>query len=382
MTRWLRVAPLALLAACTAAPPLAWDLPAAERVVAVGDVHGNIDGLVAILKRAHLVDDDLRWSGGNSVLVQTGDLLDRGADVRAVLDLMARLQQEAPAAGGRVVVLWGNHEIVNLTVDLLDVAPAALASFEDERSPERRERALSAWRGSFAEPPDAQTEAEWHARHPAGVFAYVEAFGPRGRYGEWLRRQHLVARVGDSLFVHAGIHPDLTALSPAELNRRAREAVERIDRLRSSLVRLDVLEPAVRRSRVAAYVTRRFATLPLATQRESARRVDRALRELVELTEGGFLFAEETPTWFRGFGGWSSERLAYLPAYLDSLGVQRVVVGHMPQRSTEIGARLQGRVFLIDTAMQTLIYERGRPAALEITGATVRALYLDGEREL
>ena len=84
--------------ALLAATPL---IAAAPRIVAVGDVHGSYDGLVGILRPAGLLDDDDHWIGGATTLVQVGDLLDRGADVRAVMDLLMRLQGEAAAAGGK-----------------------------------------------------------------------------------------------------------------------------------------------------------------------------------------------------------------------------------------------------------------------------------------
>ena len=96
---------------------------AAARVVAVGDVHGSYEGLVTILLEAGLIDTDLRWIGGDATLVQTGDLLDRGVRVRRVLDLLIRLQGEAAAAGGRVVVLLRNHEAMNLVGIVRDVNP-------------------------------------------------------------------------------------------------------------------------------------------------------------------------------------------------------------------------------------------------------------------
>ena len=120
---------------------------------------------------------------------------------------MIDLQATAPATGGRVVVLWGNHEAINLTVDLLDVSAEALATFVDGRSEERRHAALAAWRASLAEPPDAVAEAAWQAQHPPGIFAYVDALGPDGTYGQWLRQQTLVARVGDTLFVDVCLDP-------------------------------------------------------------------------------------------------------------------------------------------------------------------------------
>src|SRR5215217_3572082 len=86
----------------------------ASRIVAIGDVHGAGDAFVSILQRAALIDAQRRWTGGTTVFVQTGDLLDRGTAVREVLDLLTRLEPEAAKAGGRVEVLLGNHEYMNL----------------------------------------------------------------------------------------------------------------------------------------------------------------------------------------------------------------------------------------------------------------------------
>lgn len=85
---------------------------AAERIVAVGDIHGNVQGFQAILRAADLLDGEGRWAGGDVTLVQTGDFVDRGPGVRAVMDLLMRLETEAAQAGGRVVVLLGNHEVM------------------------------------------------------------------------------------------------------------------------------------------------------------------------------------------------------------------------------------------------------------------------------
>lgn len=114
---------------------------AGERIVAIGDIHGAYDALVSILQRAGLVDEDLHWIGGGTTLVQTGDIFDRGVEVRKVLDLMMRLEQEAAAAGGEVVVLLGNHEGMNLTGFFRDVNPEVYATFVDKKSEKRRKAA-------------------------------------------------------------------------------------------------------------------------------------------------------------------------------------------------------------------------------------------------
>ena len=120
---------------------------AGERVVAVGDIHGSIDGIVEILGRAGLIDDEAHWVGGETTLVQTGDIFDRCLEVRKVLDLLMRLQVEAEAAGGRVEVLLGNHEGMNLLGIYRDINPEIFGTFVDDRSEKRRKAGYKAFIG-------------------------------------------------------------------------------------------------------------------------------------------------------------------------------------------------------------------------------------------
>ena len=66
--------------------------PAPDRLVAVGDVHGDYAALVEVLLAARVIDDEQRWIGGATHLVSIGDLLDRGDASRAVMDLLMQLQ--------------------------------------------------------------------------------------------------------------------------------------------------------------------------------------------------------------------------------------------------------------------------------------------------
>lgn len=86
----------------------------AETVVAIGDIHGAYGSLTRLLIANQLVDEQLHWSAGTTHLVSLGDLLDRGPKSKQVMDLLIRLQVEAEAAGGKVHVLLGNHEAMNL----------------------------------------------------------------------------------------------------------------------------------------------------------------------------------------------------------------------------------------------------------------------------
>src|ERR1700739_3829005 len=126
---------------------LAWAGPAkaqakpTEAVVAIGDVHNAFDDFVAILRHTGLIDQQNHWAGGKTTFVQVGDLLDRGPKPREVMDLMMALEKESAQAGGRVVSLLGNHEMMNIMGDLRYVTPGNFASFADANSEARRQSA-------------------------------------------------------------------------------------------------------------------------------------------------------------------------------------------------------------------------------------------------
>jgi len=92
-------------------PSARW--PAVPRLLALGDLHGDYEKSVEALRIGGLVDDRLRWAAGSSWAVQVGDVLDRGASEIRILHLLERLSREAEAAGGRFVLLNGNHESMN-----------------------------------------------------------------------------------------------------------------------------------------------------------------------------------------------------------------------------------------------------------------------------
>src|SRR6266404_727677 len=124
-----------------------------ESVVAIGDIHNDFDDFVAILQRTGLTDKQNHWTGGKTTFVQAGDLLDRGPKPREVMDLMMALEKEAVQAGGRVVSLLGNHEVMNIMGDLRYVTPANYASFaghSEKRQKKAAHEEYVKWRGSHA----------------------------------------------------------------------------------------------------------------------------------------------------------------------------------------------------------------------------------------
>ena len=373
-----------------------------DRVVAVGDIHGAAGQFRALLETVGLTDSSQRWTGGQTTLVQTGDFTDRGAGVKAVLDLLMRLETEASAAGGEVIVLLGNHETMNLMAIMRDTTPELLASFATPRSEARREEAYEAYvtlladRAAFLGPlaPNPLPRAQWMEAHPPGFFAYMDAFGPDGTYGRWLRAKPVVARVGDSIFLHGGLHPTKAPTDLSEINDRARRELETYDRYRNHLVERGVILPfftfeettAAFLLELEAWVTRISPVGPPSpgggvTLTADDREDIEVLLALQNDVRTWSIVEEDGPVWFRGLARWSEgEGLPQARSLTERYGVTRIVVGHTPPPTRLITARFGNRVFLIDTGMLAG-YFSGRASALEIAGNQVTAVYLD-RREL
>jgi hypothetical protein len=165
--------------------------PAPARLVAIGDVHGDLEATRRALRLAGATDETDKWIGGDLVIVQTGDQLDRGDGEQEILELLARLQHEARAAGGALHILNGNHEYMNALGDLRYVTPGGLADFEDAPGVDVTRPELAT----------ILTQAPEQAR------ARVAAFWPGQPWAQELSKRNMVIVVGDSVFVHGGITP-------------------------------------------------------------------------------------------------------------------------------------------------------------------------------
>jgi len=371
---------------------LAWaepaKAPADQRavVVAIGDVHGDFDDFVTILQRAGLVDAQHHWTGGQTTLVQVGDLLDRGPKPREVMDLVISLEKEAPNSGGRVVALLGNHEMMNIMGDLRYVTAENYASYADNKSAERQKSAYQEyvkWRRSHAQllaelpQPMELTEPEWMARHPLGFIEQREAFSPKGSYGKWVREHSAVAKIGDEIFLHGGIHPNLAHLKLDTINSHIRDEIKAFDSAKDDLVDQKVILPFFSLQEISAAVQ-----AELSAERKSIVPSDqqRQARLVGFLGYGDWLSVRaDGPLWFRGYDQWSEEEGdAQIGKVLESYNAKRIVVGHTVQKGGRMRNRFGNRVFLIDTGMLSSYYPGGRPSALEIQGdAKFTAEYTD-----
>jgi hypothetical protein len=348
MQRWQRFLAAAFVVACLDATtgraqslPDSCSITTKERVVAIGDVHGAYDRFVAILRAAGLVDGRERWSGGRAVLVQTGDVVDRGADSRRALDLLRRLEREAPRAGGRVHALLGNHEVMRLLGDLRDVSQEEYAAFRVGTSEETRDRIyerVSATAAAQAKATGQKFDGAAHRTRflqetPLGAIEMLIEFGPNGEYGRWLRTHDTMVKINGIVFVHGGIDGAMSMLGCNGVN----------DKVRAEL------------------------------------------SDATTATDPNALSNSETgPLWYRGLASDTEDKIVpELDMSLERLGARAIVVGHTVSGSRNIVARFGGRVVQIDTGMLNgKFYPNGRASALEINGDKLTAIYEDHREEI
>jgi hypothetical protein len=163
--------------------PLAY--PAAELVVGIGDLHGDLDAARRALRLAGAIDAQDRWIGERMVVVQTGDILDRGDDERAILELTDRLRADAQKSGGAFLALSGNHELMNVAQDFRYVTPGGFDAFKSEGGRDA-------------------------------------AFRPGGSWARRLAERPIMVQVGDSVFVHGGVLPKHVTYGLARMNDEVR----------------------------------------------------------------------------------------------------------------------------------------------------------------
>jgi hypothetical protein len=289
-----------------------------------------------------------RWSGGHATLVQTGDFLDRGPKARAVADLLMSLQRDAQRQGGRVVVLMGNHEAMNIMGDWRYVTNDDYASFADGG-------------------PDPKKRKPAESTKPEGFAERCAALAPDGKYGKWLRSLPAVARVNDSIFLHGGIVPDLSSYSVDKLNEAIAGEMKAFDVDKEFMVDKKIAQPCDSLEEL---------TSAARTAMDKAKGKDaETLKAFLSL--GGWLSINENgPLWFRGYAQWTEpDGAPQIQRLAEAFGVARFVVGHTPQKGGQIVSRFDGKVYLIDTGMLSSYFPGGRASALNIQDGKVSFIY-------
>jgi hypothetical protein len=320
--------------------------------------------------------------------------------VRGAFDLLMALQREAPKTGGRVLPVLGNHEAMNLVGELRDATADICARFAGRDADKERE---DGWRDYErlvttrarirpGEQPPGLTRAKdgFLLSYPRGCIEYRRALGPGGTYGKWLRGLPIAAKVGRSVFMHAGAPPE-TADSLDALNAQARNEIARIDRVVARLSAAGLAEPWFRLEDILAVAVAEVRWVNGLVEMAKAKGevpdlsgVDVPLvKDAAELTGIGdwSLLDGDGPLWYRGYALADETTLeAPFTALLARWDADRIVVGHTVNRDFRVHSRLGGRIFLIDTGMLTPVY-KGMGSALDFAGTAVQAIYGDGRRE-
>ncbi|MEM8941938.1 MAG: metallophosphoesterase [Pseudomonadota bacterium] len=288
-----------------------------ERVVTVGDVHGDYDGYINVLKDAGIVNRRGKWVAGETHLVQIGDVSDRGPDTAKIIRHLKKLEKQARKAGGYVHALIGNHEAMNMLGDLRYVHPGEYEALKSRKAKALRDayyRQVVAYLEAQENGPiiDEAFETRWMEEHPLGYVEHRQHWDPSGEFGEWVLERNAAIKINDTLFLHAGLGPAYADLSIRQINKR---------------IRSELANPA----------------------------------EFEDLMSE----SEEGPLWYRGLARPGEGAEEYLDTLLLHFGVQRVVIGHTPGYGT-IVPTINAKVLNTDSGIGA--HYGGHEASLLIEG--------------
>ncbi len=332
------------LIACASAQPSMDD--AAPKIIAIGDLHGDYDAYENLLNDAGLINRRGRWSGGDAIFVQTGDVPDRGPDSLKIIRHLQKLKRQARRKGGKVITLVGNHEAMNITGDLRYVHPGEYDAFKTRNSKRLRNNIYEANRelieAAYLEQdpalPSNEIKARWEEQTPLGMIEHQRAWRG-GEIGSWVAENPAVVIIGDSLYVHGGISEKYAVHSVEDLNRMVAEALDARDVASSSIIN-DEAGPLWYRG----LIRRKEATAQI--EEEETLQAD----------------SEPAPT-----------RLSIeeeIDLVLNTFGVKRIIVGHTPSL-TGIAASYGGKLIQIDTGIAA--YYGGMRSFLRIEDGVVYA---------
>ncbi len=162
------------------------ELTGQKVVYAIGDIHGAFDEFAASLEALKIASrtakDSFRfkWTGGDALLILTGDLTDRGLHTKQCYDAVMDLMPQAEKAGGRIIELLGNHEVMLLNGQIEEWAKTL-------------------------QPPKKQHYQNTLDSFTRDGLDFHQAISENGVYGRWIRNLPLFAIVNGFIFNHAGL---------------------------------------------------------------------------------------------------------------------------------------------------------------------------------
>ena len=301
-----------------------------ERVVAIGDLHGDYGQYIKVMQSAGLLDKKGKWSGGKTHLVQTGDITDRGADSRKIIDHLVKLAKQAKRKGGYVHLLIGNHETMNVIGDLRYVTEGEFNAFTTRNSQRMQdlqwERQLEWMRANILTFEEINLDTyrqEWEQNVPLGWVEHRIAWVLTGAYGGWVKDNPVAIQVNDSIFLHGGISAEYCKFSLRSLTEQVMVAMENYDPSITTIVN-----------------------------------------------------DELGPLWYRGLAQEDEADVfsQTLDNILDRYGAKRIVVGHTPTGGV-VWPRFDQRVIVNDTGIAA--YYGSHKGVLELTADGATAIYGD-----
>ena len=169
-----------------------------ERLIAISDIEGNLKAFSSFLQNNGVIDKDFNWTFGKGHAVFLGDFVDRGKEVTQVLWLIYKLEQQAVKAGGKVHYILGNHEAMNIQGSL---------KYVDDKY---------------------VTAAQLISGIQQWDTAYRYMMSEKTELGSWLRSKNAIEKIGDYIFVHAGISPEILPLNISldDINTTVRQNID------------------------------------------------------------------------------------------------------------------------------------------------------------
>jgi hypothetical protein len=253
-----------------------------RRVVAVPDIHGDYEHLISILRHAKIIDEENNWIATDTILIQTGDLLNRGNDTMKIYETVLDLREQAAKKGGIFYNLIGNHEIFEVRGNHYFTSSGDFDEF-------------------------------------GGMLEHEEAFGPDGKYGQFIRNvMNTTMIIDDTLFTHAGIRPDYLGGGIEEINKYIRELLQSTPSPKElgRMYKNNEIHPVL---------------------------VDR-------------YFDDYGPFWLRDFAkNPESEICPQVEETLRRTNTKRMVIGHTPQSYGKITSRCSNKLIIIDIGVSRCI---------------------------
>jgi hypothetical protein len=274
-------------------------LPPVDRIIVIGDIHGDFNMLIKCLKIAKLIDNDYNWIGGETVVVQVGDQIDScrfiskngvsncnnitmendSPDDLNILYFMTKLHKKASKDGGSVYSLIGNHELLNSLGDLSYVSHNNLRSFDNYKT----ESGVIIKDG-------------YQARH--------FAFAPGNEIANFLACTRKIALViGSNLFVHGGVVPYIAH----------KYKIEDMNRLLTLFLLGEIEQPEY------------FTDL--------------------------FVSGKTSPLWTRIFGMKVNDCESLMSPLKEIYNVNKIYVGHTPQLKKGIHSQCNDSIWMTDIGL-------------------------------